>query len=982
MSNAIVLPTVSSVDTGGQTILVSFKTGDGTSAIPARELRSLTISTGPTASSFTAGIPFVEALADEEAFNIALQSKGPAAALKLLTRAEASIMDNTGKNGVAKCCGFITHRQHIYFDGNIFDNLNVHVQDDLWLLTKYKIFGKHEYDPENGNSYYNAAGKCVFNPHGLKNRADSSSGPRFTPSNNTGYSGENGKEHYDDPSEGGATKRASSWSTRSVLEYILRHYFASNGGGGGPSRNFGALQVPAFVKVAVGIIGLLPDRPLRDVNYDGWTVLDAIHDILRRSGAFEIRAKALGNFESEIVLVDINPSYFTTIYPPGAKSDDPGALMNDGSVFKYAVVEEDVADLSTSVNLQGDPTVVETFASTDSQGTGANKLKFGWTDKELQDARAFLEDPNEAGTSRFSLERFKMMCNKFPRVGAWYQINDSDKFNIFEGTKNSRYKLKVKNGVMLATQLTAVNTDNSPVGWQPMEIRVEVKLTDYEFDEEKRAYTGQNPPAPVPVWLKQWKTVGRFDELRLSPDGKFVQLDGLRISQSAENTETSFYTDYGDDPGHPHERYSKYLTPREIRLQVAVESDIPANSYDESDPNSIGGRLADGAPNLTLQIRAGPLSFVDWLRHIDSRPLGESGFAPPERQFPEKASAGNELYSDFKGEPGSPNDGSRARRMTDAKIRELKRIALSGKVTFPKLNPATDPGFAAEIGGGVMEGLRGVFKAVTYSADDQATHCFYDGNRPSPLFEERGGIPAPHNSTANKIIDMPRSNIPDIPSDNSKPQVAPSTASTATESSGYQGPSVSPTIGPRRNASNGKTGAEGDTGGAGNEFTNPPSYTGAPRPYKGKDYSQLSKPNDYSIDSEANRNRRADIDERIRQNNGRTSHWPHATDDKNMDEDYASKNGNYQKINPVPGARSQESIDSANKLAPVYPRSGNTYGSKDSVDMNERGQGDSRRNEPAYRTYQARGFKPRDKTMPTLDQQAADGTLNKGGMKK
>lgn len=737
MANAAIVAGSGAEDDMWQTLRVSFFTGYGGRALAAREVKSLTVSTGPAASSCFLSIPFLEPLADETAFNIALQAGGPQNAIKLLTRAQVSIFGGDGQTSSPKLAGWILNRHHIFWDGKVFDQLNAEIMDDLWLLSKFKLFGRHEYDPDSGKHYFNAGAKLIFNKYGFKDMIPTDRGPRFTPTENFGFNGDFSHEVYDDPAYGTTGSGiGTTWTPADVLQYIFDTMFVSrNVVLSGPARDFGNLQIPRFVNVPAHIERDLPDRPIRDVNYDGMTVLDAIHDILGRCGAYTFGVRPVGNFFNEVVIYNMNPASFKTIYLPGYDVDTVAAAMNAGDLIKYADIIEDVAPIHQQVNLHGDNPAVEVFASTDATGTGAGLLQRDWTIFEEALYKIYIESKDAGGGKKESQTRFAGANRQWLRVYNAYKVTDWK--DIFKGTKYDGSPIAARNGVIYATQLTASNTGNKPSGWQPLPIIVEYKMFANEFKDYKATQDGLSPENRDAIQT-HWRPAFAFDRLSLSPDGKTLYLEGLRDAGQTWGVEQPTAAQIADG-AELLPAYGTHMKPREIRLNIAVEHDTPANSLDKTDPNKIAGRLAPSAPQLTLQMRSGNLAFVDWLRRNDARPVGEAYMDQNLflSGFPQRCTAGNELYSDFKGAPGKPDASSRAARMTTAKIAEQNRIHLKGKIVFKGLNPAVVPGLAVQIGGDVMDGLQGVFRAVTYEAELQETHAYFDSPDISPLFELR-----------------------------------------------------------------------------------------------------------------------------------------------------------------------------------------------------------------------------------------------------
>ena len=740
MANASVSYDSELPDVDGQTIRCRFQ---GVT-LAAREVKRVTLTGGSGCSSAMLSVPYLAVKADEVAFNIALKASGPAAALKLLARAQFDICDLDTKATLPILTGFMVQRHHVFYESGTFDQMNVNILDDKWPLTKYRISGRYEYDPDSGAHYYNSGGRCVFNQNGFRSLFDTKFGPRFSARDNSGYNANYGGETSQEPAPGYATKTPRTWRPVDVARYHFDTKFAARLAVVPKSQYFmGDQQIGKYIVVPRGLENILTDRPLRDVNHDGMSVLDALVDTFRRSGSFDLAVRATGAFVSELQIIDCNPNHHFPIYLPGYTVNTVAAAMGARNLVKAGSLVEDVSERYPAVNLMGDNPAVEFMASTDNTGTGAGLLQYDWSWDEESKYKQYIESNDDRGGVIRSSERFDGANRQYDRVYCAYKIKDGA--DIFANTKYAGVRIGGKNPVLMATQLTAWNSEQSPAGWQPKQIIVEAKMTPAEF----AAAQLQHPTIPD---LSPWVPCGIFDGLQLTPDGKTILLPGLRARGPA--TDSTWYTKPGKNGESQTDSYGYAMRPREMRLNVAVEGDFPAFCLNATDPNIVAHRFDGAAPKFTLQMRSGPLAFVDWERTANSRPVGEGGISQRVSIFTDKAQAGNELFSDFSGPPGNPDPTSRAARMTAAKINDVNRVLLHGNLDFIGLNGVIVPGYPVQLAGDVMDGITGIIKAVTYDVDTQTTQAVFGSHDVSTLFELKGGA-MPQGSGGASITSAP-----------------------------------------------------------------------------------------------------------------------------------------------------------------------------------------------------------------------------------
>ena len=727
MGNSKLIAAASNVDQTPQTLRVAFKTASGGTNIPVRFVPSLTLTTGPTAATAFFAVPCKQFATDEQAFAIALKQSGPASAIKLLSRAEVSIAQ--GRAQVACFCGYVLQRQHVIKKGKTFDVMTGGVLDDRWVLTKFKIFGRVIYDPSNQSTYFDSSAETIFNEHGFGNCLDTPEGPRFAPSFRYGSSSTYSSDGSDEPSPGAATSVARSWRDVDVARYINDIYFL--GYCPSPQVDLGNLFVPNCITIADNAWNVFSSqRPIKDLNYTDSTYLEALQDIGRRAGNFDVMVTAVGNFSSQLTWVNMNPvrTSATTLFIPGYTSTSLSDAMNASDLIKGGSITEDVSSWYGGVNIMGDPPAVEQFHSMWS-GTGALMLEQAWTTADEQLFKQYCVG-NGQGGAQYSDERFAGACLMYPKVYRSYRV--SKRADIFKDTKWAGMKIGGLFPKLLPTQLTAENLGQNPSGFQPRPIVVERKMGIDEYKRYQHDISVATPPLPD---LGPWVPCFRFDALTLSPDGTEVELEGLR------QTGATWYTlvNYSTDPGAPSwPSHSFYDRPAQMRLNLAAQADWPTTGRLDGDPNNVMSQLDGGAPPFVLQIKAGRMAYVDWERTVNSRPVGEGRIDNALAIFTTKATAGDELFSDRPGSALNPDATGRIMRHAAARLIEVNRITLSGELVFKGLNIAIRPSLSAQILGDDTIPLFGVIKTVTFDSTTQETYANFGNNETVSLSDSRG----------------------------------------------------------------------------------------------------------------------------------------------------------------------------------------------------------------------------------------------------
>lgn len=642
---------------------------------------------------------------DELAPSVALQSTGPAG---ILLRTRAKIVCLEGGYSATLMNGWVVSHSHEIGE----DSLITQVYDDRWTLSKYTIGGRMVYDPQIGRHYWDLCNPTIFNEMGFPNCIDSPFGPRFAPCHRFGFkndmnSSQSTIETFVEPEPGYATEAARSWTCADAVRYLRDVYSPSNGAVRPPLPVYiGNWNLPDSIiwsETLGNIFG--SDRTLKSFNIQNLSLLRGLCAILRKAGAYDLYVEPAQDYKGTLRILEMNPKDFTgaKLYTAGFAAEHVGSCMNDGSVVKSGMVTESFVDGFDEAVIAGDGPVVERMVSTHDEGVGASKLENAWSEEDESAFKQYVDRYGDGTPKLGTQNSFEQACKIWPLVYCAYRIPLGA--DIWGDTKwagmsnGGRPRIK-------PAQLTGYQQDASnPRNWQPREIVVEY-LKQYATEDETDV-------SPDP---DEWFEAARFDNLTLTADSTIAIVSALREPTPAQ---TWYSTITGtDDSTYRGSR----MHARPVRIQMALEADWPITGVKgtgggpEEDPNRIYARVNDEI-RWTYTVFAEPMDYVEYLRHTDSRPVGQAkiekiGDSESQTTFEARMSTNNELFTDRNDE-----ETGRLPRHADLRNKDVKRVAVHASLNIEPIAIGMKPGLNISLDGGGGLPIAGVVKSVTFRAD-------------------------------------------------------------------------------------------------------------------------------------------------------------------------------------------------------------------------------------------------------------------------
>lgn len=684
--------------------------GDDDYATPVRFCSRAVLVSGMNPSYAFVGVPFKEFPVDEVAMNIALKQGGPAGSILLRTR--CSIAFNQNGRTVNLMNGNLLKYGHNF--GNSEDSVVGEIYDDRWILGKITTFGRYVWDPEANLCYYDAASPLVFNKMGYPDLLDHPIyGPVFAPSFKFGWRTDS-YEQSAEASPGNATSSTRSWPVADVFLY-LRNFYGNQSFRGffrNSQLDYGTTTLPSFIQwdKSAGVFDG-SQRTLKDVSIQNESLLTALQALARKAGAIDLYMKPLPNMMSSIAFLQMNPKtntgtrLFFPDYAGGSISD----FMNAGDILHSGYVGESVINQFDDTCICGDPATVERFCTTQAEDTFSVNGLPTLEPADSNDFDLFQQYiiRNQGLVNGNAQEAFESASLIWPDALCSFRIGRGAP--VFSDTKWSDHTLGCRFPRMKPAQLTAYNNgDVNPRNFQPREIVVEYRMTPNEIKLH------QNDP----TWDKiEWAPAIRYDNLALNPDSTILYVSALRDGKQTWRSEgiievvdgvnvEKFPADYkGEYDGN-------FIKRRDIRLNVAIESDWLITGRDTTDPNRTATRINGSAPKFTWLTVSQPLDYVDYTRK-NSRPNGDAQIKEPWKteNYPDKATLGNELFSDISS--GRLGDHATLRQA------DVNRIDYSGEVFIQQMNPSLIPGLPVNIEGNNNIPVFAVIKCSIFDANEQ-----------------------------------------------------------------------------------------------------------------------------------------------------------------------------------------------------------------------------------------------------------------------
>ena len=368
------------------------------------------------------------------------------------------------------------------------------------------------------------------------------------------------------------------------------------------------------------------------------------------------------------------------LYVPGLTGADLESAMRGNGIVE-GNIGESIKDYYHEVCVLGDPAVVErmVYTAIGSGDPAETGLEPAWTEEDETAAIAY------ANANGADADAFKEAMRLYPMVYAAYRINKD--FNFLAGTKwadNFQFRAR-RHPKVRTTLVTGRNeSEENPGNWVPRQIPVEYNSSG-------------------------WKLATLYDNLDVLLDSGVVMLTALRDSADHPTWSGSYSNPSG-------------WAAREIRMTLAIETDFRITGFagKSLDPNETYARVHhdQGGHQVTTYIAPSKeLDYVEWMR-INSFPVGQQ-IPASYRSFPDKASPGNELFSDRPGNVGGPNASGRIIQHALARLEGLKRLKSNGVVKHKQFDPTFVPGVAFT---GVQDSgvaFNGVIRTVIIEANNQ-----------------------------------------------------------------------------------------------------------------------------------------------------------------------------------------------------------------------------------------------------------------------
>lgn len=749
------LRTTNAKDVAAPRLVCTFDSGDGYdgSNTPARHVSMVCLAAGISPSYALIPMPlrgWGPGAWDEVAPTVALQRDGPAGALKLRTKCRIYAEYNTGSNiyRVPVMNGWVVSHSHQGGE----DSVITQVFDAKWILSKFTVKGRLCWDPSTDRVYWDLTSPKTYNAMGYPDCLDHPYlGPVFAPCHRFGYrndfdggnpAADATLEDFSEPEPGSARSRARSWRCQDALLDLYNTHAPSNGGSRPPFPvDMGNAAVPddiVWVKGVGSVIGA--DRPLKAFRIEGESLRDAIQAILRKAGAYDLYFEARADGKSILTVLDMNPKSFTGIVLKTPETAvDVGAAVNSANIVKNYKVDESFINGFDEVVIAGDGPCREGMCSTTAysapKGTevpladsapGALLLEPAWSDDDEDAFKRYI------GRYGNTVEAFENACKRWPLVYCAYRIRLGA--DIWSGTKWAGMQQGGYSRIQ-PFQLTGYQQNASnPRYWCPREIIVE--YLDYFDDNYDSSWTTRptkpantDPTGPA----DRWHEAARFDNLTLSADGTMLLLPGLRSPAVFPVGSYTYVSQQTHDPAdvavaHPDNGvyFGQQMRKRQIRIQLAVIANFPLTALagrggaKADDPNRIYDRVQKNT-RFTWLVTSPEGDYVEYLRHEDSRPIGEAncnevGDGGGQAAFPPKASEGNELFTDRVN-----NTLGREPNHAVARLKDVKRVEISATIEIEQLAPGHVPGASVTLDGTATIPVYGVLKAVVLRSDPQSS---------------------------------------------------------------------------------------------------------------------------------------------------------------------------------------------------------------------------------------------------------------------
>ncbi len=716
----------------GSQLVVEFQTAEGSGQYPpARYIQRVVKCSGQQPSYAIGSIP-MKVFRDEAAPTCALMFSGPAGEVTLRTRASCSYLTSTGKAVKLLNGTLVTYTHGI---GN--DTLGAMIIDDRWILSKFTCFGRWTYDPQSGTTqaspsdpptgaYYLDPVPLVFNKDGWPDCFDTPYGPMFAPSPRYGYKQQWNVEDIGEPAIGLATTRARSWTVGDAITHLRNRHSAEMDGKNPMVSNYGSQRIPKAIIWPVSLGSVFnANRTLKNfTTANNTSLLEALQKICRRAGAYDLYSKPTGAFNSTLSIVNMNPKDHAggQFYLPSYLGTPTIAdVMGDSQVVWDGTIVESIINLFDDVCIPGDPPSVERFVSTQNFAADAGidvGLEYAWdrgpnNDGLGGDEQAFKDYMSNAGitaTPVNSVSRFQIACKLWTDVFCNYRMKkgfDIWKDTKYDGTVNMSAYARIK-----AYILTGFNMNsNNPGDWDRLPVTVE-----YNYDATNN----------------HWRIAQQFNGQEIMSDERTLRFQHLRDNIQSDGKYQTWYNTGAQYAG-------ATMKPCPIRLTIAAKGDwfitgrAGQTNDAAADPNNVSRRLnkKDNGTFTWLAV-AHEGDYVDEQR-IKSKPNGYVNIDATHRDYPNRCTVGNELFTDL----NFNGDATKGRLPLHAlaRLADVKRIEYTGQIAMQGMHPAINPGDNISVESASSIGTYSVCKCVIYDADKQASIVELSSEESSVIYD-------------------------------------------------------------------------------------------------------------------------------------------------------------------------------------------------------------------------------------------------------
>lgn len=658
--------------------------------IPAREVKTCVLNAGisPAHAFLSISVKNLGAGAwSETAPTVALRQDGPAGNIKLLARTEVSYTENGNTHTLLS--GWLVSHLHLLHEDAVAPEL----YDDRLSLDRVKVHGRLIYDPQSQIFYWDSALKTIFNDLGFPNCIDSPIGPVFAPGWLYGYRAEVDGSDTTEPARGARTSRAGSWYGADAMDYFALVHSARKRGIIPPvPKEFGNTLLTSYINWPDNIGQAFTSA--RKLSMDGgfvvddMTLLEAVHAVLKKQGAYDMDFLPLGNFNSQLKILNMNPD-FAYADELHLQSYGPYTIQEcatNPAIVKEGYAAERATDYRHGNRIIGKPPSVEMmlsmFCSKTMQG-------FQWALEPAWDVLDEFALKQYVATYRATRDAAVAEAfAKWPLVYASYRIRLA--FNPWTGTK---YDGRV------------------PIGRQRFKPFLNTWING----------GGQNPSHCMPRQIvveffniaagddAKWTRASEFNNLNLLFGDTVCEFSSLRAQNQTWYSKP--FTGMGVEPD---DWYGNNMYSLPIRFTAAIEAPWCIYGFDDKDPNATAARVEQQL-NWTSSMRAADGDYEERLRRGDAAPLG-GVIATQFLLWPAHCTANDELFSDAAGPAGNPNADSRIMVHASQKNAGEKLVEPNAGLRIAMIAPAYRPGQPKIVKGKNTVPYRGVLRTVTFSS--------------------------------------------------------------------------------------------------------------------------------------------------------------------------------------------------------------------------------------------------------------------------